>query len=97
MCKSKTLVSSVACSHVEYRTTNPCGNAPEGIWSGAGALAYRKYEPRQTVPVLDTLAYCAECADTWSAEQVRRETVINFWEIKKEVKRAAQQQQQQQQ
>jgi hypothetical protein len=96
MCRHNSLVISAACSHAEYRTTDPCGNAPEGFLSGAGALSCRKYEARQTVPVLDTLAYCSMCVDTWTADRVRRETVINFWEgkakAKKEAKRAAKQQ-----
>lgn len=79
MCRRKSKVHSVACSHTELRTTSPCGNAPEGIWSGAGALACDKFEHRQTVPELDTLAYCSQCVRTWTAEQIRRQVVINFW------------------
>ena len=79
MCKGKTKVKCVLCSHEELRTTDPCVNAPWGFWSGAGALACDKFEHRQTVPELDTLAYCSQCVRTWTAEQVRRQAVINFW------------------
>jgi hypothetical protein len=71
---------------------DPCGHAPGGIWSGAGALSCRKYESRQVVPFVDMLAYCSECDATSTAENIRRQTVINFWEEKKEAKRAAKQQ-----
>ena len=79
MCKGKTKVKCVLCSHEELRTTDPCGNAPEGFFSGPGALACDKYEPRQIVPRVGVLVGCAQCEDTPAAERVRREAVMTEW------------------
>jgi hypothetical protein len=79
MCKGKTKVKCVLCSHEELRTTDPCVNAPWGFWSGAGALACDKFEPRQTVPELVVAEYCSQCDRTEAAERARRQAVMNFW------------------
>jgi hypothetical protein len=79
MCRHKSEVHCVLCSHTELRTTDPCGNAPEGFWSGAGVLACDKFEPRQTVPELEAQTSCSQCDNTEAAERVRRETVMRFW------------------
>jgi hypothetical protein len=79
MCKHKSEVECEVCSHWELRTTDPCGNAPEGFLSGAGAPACDKFEPRQTVPELKAPVACSQCDNTEAAERVRRETVMKFW------------------
>lgn len=79
MCCHKTEVDCVACSHMELRTTDPCGNAPDGLWSGPGALACDKYEPRQVVPRVGVPVGCSECENTPAAEHARRQAVMTEW------------------